>query len=179
MMGRDPCKGFIELVFRIPGNRGAIKHLIDEVIPILSEKGFKIDGDRLRLVLSEAFTNALLYGSLQLSSDIRESQGDTFFWQLVDRREQDKKYAFNEIKLQIACVQNGLRFRIEDKGKGFDWNNRLKEMTSERDGTSKDGHPLKTHGRGLWIIKKNVDALGWNKRGNEIIFTIKLSARSP
>ena len=176
MMNMDPCEGFHKLVFRIPGNRGAVKRLIDEIIEILSGKGFIIDEDRVKLVLSEALTNALLYGSLQLSSDIRESRGDTFFWQLVDRREQDKQYASNEINLQIECVENALRFRIEDKGEGFDWYNRLKKATSERSETSKDGHPLKTHGRGLWIIKKNVDALRWNKKGNEIHFAIKLPA---
>ena len=178
-MSMDPCKGFHELTFRIPGNRGAIKHLIDEIIQILSDKGFKIDGDRLKLVLSEALTNALFYGSLQLSPGVRESQGDNFFWHMVDRREQDEKYASNEIHLQIECVESALRFRIEDKGKGFDWNIRLKKMASERSEISKDGYPLKTHGRGLWIIKKNVDALTWNKRGNEILFTIKLPAGTP
>jgi anti-sigma regulatory factor (Ser/Thr protein kinase) len=175
----DPCKGFHELTFRIPGNRGAIKHLIDEIIQILSDKGFKIDGDRLKLVLSEALINALLYGSLELSPKIRESQGDNVFWQMVDRREQDKKYASNEINLQMDCVENTLRFRIEDKGKGFDWYNCLKKMASERSETSKDGRPLKTHGRGLWIIRKNVDTIKWNRRGNEILLTIKLPAGTP
>ena len=39
MMSVDPCKGFPESVFRVPGNRAAVKHLIDETIQILSEKG--------------------------------------------------------------------------------------------------------------------------------------------
>jgi anti-sigma regulatory factor (Ser/Thr protein kinase) len=178
-MSVDPCKDFHKLAFCIPGNRGAIKHLLDEIIQILSGKGFKIDGDRLKLVLSEALTNALLYGSLELSSDVRESRGDNFFWQLVDQRERDKKYASNEINLRIECVENALRFRIEDKGKGFDWYNFMKKMASEGTEIFKVEHRLKTHGRGLWIIKKNVDALRWNKRGNEITFTIKLPVRSP
>jgi two-component system cell cycle response regulator len=175
----DPSDGFHKLTFRIRGNRAAIKHLIDEIIQILSEKGLKIDGDRLKLVLSEALTNALFYGSLRLSTEIRESQGDSIFWQMVDRREQDEKYASKAITIHIECLENALKFRIEDQGKGFDWKNQLQKMTSERYGTSKDDHPLKTYGRGLWIIKKNVDALRWNKKGNEILFTIKLPTRSP
>ena len=106
-------------------------------------------------------------------------QGDNFFWQMVDRRERDKKYSSNEISVQIDCVENALRFRIEDKGKGFDWDSRLKKMTKERSETAKDGRPLKTHGRGLWIIKESVDNLRWNKRGNEIYFTLKLPAETP
>jgi anti-sigma regulatory factor (Ser/Thr protein kinase) len=179
MMSRDPCKGFHKLAFRIPGNRGAIKHLVDEIVQSLSKKGFKIDGEQLKLILSEALTNAFLYGSLQLSSDLRESHGDNFFWQMVDRRERDKKYSSNKINVEIECINNALRFRIEDKGKGFDWDSHLKIMTKERSETSKDGRPLKTHGRGLWIIKESVDDLKWNKRGNEIYFTMKLPADTP
>ena len=170
----DPCKGFHELTFRIPGNREAVKHLIDEIVQILSDKGFQIDGDRLKLVLSEALTNALLYGSLQLSPELRESKGDKGFWQMVDERERDKKYHSKEITVRVICAEDALKFTIRDTGSGFDWQSHLRTLTSERIDPYKDGHPLKTHGRGLWIIKKNVEALAWNKTGNEILFTMKL-----
>ena len=157
----DDCK---RITFETVSDKAAIADMADKALTRIKKLCRGIDFDQFRIVLMEALGNALLYGSLQISSEIRDSKGEDHFWQLVHQREQDDRYRLKRIVLSIECRQGSLRCTIQDQGNGFDWKRRLMLMNSK----NIDAY----HGRGIFIIKNYVDEISWNEKGNEITFVI-------
>lgn len=59
--------------------------------------------------------------------------------------------------------ENSINIEIEDEGKGFDYNNVPDPTTCD--------NLLKGCGRGVYLIKKLMDRVEFNKTGNKIILT--------
>jgi anti-sigma regulatory factor (Ser/Thr protein kinase) len=163
---RSPCENMAKTVYEIPSNRNAIKEFSEKATRKVENAGVDIDFHHLELILLEALTNALLYGNFQISSKTRDDQGEDFFWQLVDEREKDANFFTRKIVLEADCVEDELRFTVRDEGEGFDWQNYLESI-----GTDKTE---RFHDRGILLIQNYADELTWNAKGNEITFAVKL-----
>lgn len=157
----DDCK---RITFETVSDKAAITDLADKALAGVKKFYRGIDFDQFRIVLMEGLGNALLYGSLQISSKIRDSKGEDHFWQLMHEREQDDRYRSKKIVLSIECCPKDLRCTIQDQGNGFDWKRHLMLLDSKNIDAC--------HGRGIFIIKNYVDEISWNEKGNEITFTI-------
>ena len=167
---RNPCGKLKKTVYEVMSHRNEIRCLSEVVIKEIETMGVEANFQQLELVLLEALTNALLYGNLAVSSQVRDTEGEDTFWQLVEERETDSKFGSRKIVLEVDCIGGELRFKIRDQGAGFDWRSYPKS-TDTRDEES-------CHDRGILLIQNYVDALVWNDKGNEITFSIRL-ARKP
>ncbi len=66
-------------------------------------------------------------------------------------------------RIRVKCYlhsDKSLEIRIKDQGKGFD-SSKLPDPTNSE-------NLLKSHGRGIFLIRQYMDRVGFNKRGNEI-----------
>ena len=123
------------------------------------------DKDSLQMILMELLTNAVEHGNLNISyqekSEWLMKGGDMM--QLLKERSEDPRYKDRKIHISYAIRKNVSAFRIEDDGDGFDWKKMLAENDEENTGT---------HGRGIALSRQFVKKLGYNKKGNQVTFSI-------
>jgi len=157
-------KDFQRITCEAASDRTAIAKLADKAADTIKKMALGIDFDLFKLVLLEALGNALLYGNLEISSEIRDIQGEDHFWKLVGRKEQDQRYRSKKIALILEHRHGILRCTIKDQGRGFDWKLYMGQMSQATND--------KFHGRGIFLIKNYTDDLSWNDEGNEVTFSI-------
>jgi anti-sigma regulatory factor (Ser/Thr protein kinase) len=162
-----PCEHFLRIVYEAPSRRKAIMSLSESAAFTVEKMGVETDFNRLKLVLMEVLTNALLYGNLDIPSSLRDSQGEDAFWELVKQREEDEAFSSKKIILELECASYEIRCSVKDQGEGFNW----REYLRSKDANDMEGY----HERGILLILSCVDSLSWNEKGNEIRFTIELN----
>lgn len=114
------------------------------------------------LILSEMFNNALDHGVLEVSSALKDVRAgmDEYLRQRIERLENLKS---GEVELELSLVEvdgrKGLRVRMRDSGKGFDYSGKL----SARDDDSQ------THGRGIRLLRNLAESIQFVGNGNEVI----------
>lgn len=131
--------------------------------------GYELCDERTRLrlgtALSEAISNAMIHGNLEIDSDVRAKDVDAYFTSIDTRRGQSP-YAEREVVL-IARVEPGtLTFTIRDEGRGF-----------APDALPDPTHPenlMRLCGRGILMMRAYADEVRWNERGNEVTLIKKL-----
>jgi len=94
---------------------------------------------RLRVVLSEALTNAIIRGNAE----------DRTKW----------------VDVRAELVPESIRVWVTDEGPGFDPNAVPEPLTPEQ--------LDEANGRGLYLIRKLVDAVQVNERGNSICMILR------
>jgi len=114
---------------------------------------------RLGITLSEAMTNAIYHGNLELSSEQRNEDGPNWF-NSVQKYSQEAP--FRDRKVHVAANLSGESAKcvIRDDGRGFD----PASLPDPRD----DANLAKARGRGLLRIHCFVEEVSYNASGNEI-----------
>ena len=124
--------------------------LIERSVAYLMERGTEagFDEDRLRLNfrvgLTEALTNAMLYGSADPGKRVR---------------------------LEADFTEDAITVRVTDQGSGFD-PRKLKDPTLPR-------NIWRPGGRGIFLIRKLMDEVEFNERGNSIRMVLRREPRRP
>ncbi|MCP4755972.1 MAG: response regulator [Proteobacteria bacterium] len=108
--------------------------------------------------LFEAMQNAIIYGNLELDSQLKAESLEQFYT-LVRQKEAEPEFGDKTVVVRAEFSSERLIFEIEDKGKGFDTN-----AVSELD----NPESLLPTGRGIFIIKSYMDDVSWNDSGNRI-----------
>jgi CheY-like chemotaxis protein len=162
-----PCLVREELTFSIPPTfetkAGVVHYLTEKLVGlgICDDSG----GYFISVSLDEALTNAIFYGCLEVSSDLRETEpGTEVFNKLVTERMEEPHYRNRAIKVEMELTPERVLYRITDPGKGFDAPD-LKNAEPEPTGLSQ------LHGRGLLLISCFMDEVSFNKKGNQITMT--------
>ena len=131
-----------DLVFDIPNDLASIEEAVDYVMQRCSHCG---DDPRkvrlnLRVGLSEALANAMLYGN---------------------GRDPSKR-----VKVEVAFKGSTITARVTDEGSGFD-PYRLPDPTTP-------SNLLKAEGRGIFLMRKLLDEVYFNDRGNSVTLVLRL-----
>jgi serine/threonine-protein kinase RsbW len=130
-----------DLVFDLPNDLASIEEAVEFVMERCSSCGE--DPRRLRLNLrvglSEALANAMLYGNA---------------------RDPSKR-----VRVEVAFQGSTITARVTDEGKGFD-PYRVPDPTSP-------GNLLKSEGRGIFLMRKLLDEVYFNDRGNSVTLVLK------
>ena len=136
----DPERGF-ELSVRVPSDLDVVEEVVDVVARHCLASGLAPRQTRfnLRIALSEALANAIIYGN-GLDPEKR-----------VDVRV--------VVALRVVAVH------VCDEGEGFD-------PAGVPDPTLPD-RVTRPDGRGLFLIRKLVDQVSFNARGNAICMTLR------
>jgi len=160
--------------YEISSERTNVDKLAEIAVHDLEQMQINVDSYWFSLVLAEALANALLYGSLGLSYELRQEIGEDAFWQETKKREMQAKNRNKTIRLDIDILSDRLNCIVVDQGSGFDWRYFLELAEAQLKAKPDDEITPLDHGRGIFLIKSHVDQLKWNEKGNRIEFSIAI-----
>jgi serine/threonine-protein kinase RsbW len=127
-------------IIELPNDLCAIGKSVEYLIERGAEAGFATDRLRLnlRVGLSEALANAMLYGNCR------------------DPRKR--------VRVEARITPDEIKVRITDEGHGFD-PKKLADPTLP-------GHRKRVGGRGIFLIRKMMDHVEFNPKGNSITMVL-------
>jgi CheY-like chemotaxis protein/anti-sigma regulatory factor (Ser/Thr protein kinase) len=117
------------------------------------------DRIRIRIALTEALTNALYHGNLEISSELRE-RDDNAYEQLARERCRQPPYRDRRIHVTTRITRPEAVYCIRDEGPGFD-PSRLPDPTDP-------ANLERRSGRGLLLIRTFMDEVTHNATGNQV-----------
>ncbi len=141
----------------------ATKALIGFLQGMLSELRFCDQAERFQIstALSEALTNAICHGNLELASDLREAPSAArAYRELGMERAQMTPYRTRRVHVTFLLTPAKISLVVRDEGPGFDPIT-LPDPTDPVNLT-------KLHGRGVMLIRMFMDEVSFNDVGNEI-----------
>jgi anti-sigma regulatory factor (Ser/Thr protein kinase) len=112
--------------------------------------------------LTEALTNAIDHGNLELDSALRESAGDAYH-KLGEDRANQPPYCDRRVYVTAKMTPSQATYTIRDEGPGFDPSTLPNPTDAE--------NLLKLSGRGILLIRMFMDEVGFSGSGNEITMT--------
>jgi anti-sigma regulatory factor (Ser/Thr protein kinase) len=114
---------------------------------------------RVGIALEEAISNAIHHGNLELSSELREDGSDTYH-KLAQERRRRAPYMHRRVHVHARLSRGEAVFTVRDEGPGFD-------PAALPDPTDPD-NMTRTSGRGLLLMRTFMDAVHFNRPGNEL-----------
>ncbi len=140
---------------------------------ILSDlRGMDEELPRLGMAFTEALTNAVEHGNLELASTLKDVDDDSDrFFAERRRRLADPRYAERRIRVELQMDPDCLQIRVRNQGPGF--------RPTDRDGAERNSRPeLRPYGLGLRMIRGLVDEAEIARDGREITLRCQLSPDS-
>jgi CheY-like chemotaxis protein len=127
------------------------------------------DEIRVSVALEEALLNAIIHGNLEVSSKLREEEGDAFE-RLISLRQADDYYARRRVHIDCEVTRDEVRYSIADDGPGFD----VRKLPDPRD----PERLLLASGRGVLMMRAFMDEVEYNDRGNLVRLVKRRTAGS-
>jgi DNA-binding response OmpR family regulator len=152
---------FTESRFTLENNTALITPLIGHVHQSLSRMKFcdEIGLIRIGVAIREALINAIHHGNLEVSSELRARDDDSYYERVEERRHiapyRDRRVFFTARESRTEAV-----YIVGDEGPGFD----PAALPDPTDPTNLH----KEYGRGLLLIRTFMDEVRHNPKGNEI-----------
>lgn len=154
--------------FELTGNDlGLLPAVIGHLVDAAEDFGVTTYGNRTQIAvaLDEAMINGIVHGNLEVSSHLREGNGNAFY-DLMKRRRQQEPYASRRLRVIGQFQMGEARYSIRDEGPGFD--------PSDVSDPTNRANLDKPHGRGLFLIRAFMDQVEFNGHGNEIVLTKRM-----
>jgi CheY-like chemotaxis protein/anti-sigma regulatory factor (Ser/Thr protein kinase) len=114
---------------------------------------------QIGIAISEAVTNAMIHGNLEVGSELRRSN-HLNFRQMVEKRRTQHPFMDRKVHCTARETRDAVEYTIADEGPGFD-------PTSLPDPTAPE-NLLNTSGRGVMLMRTFMDFVRFNERGNQI-----------
>ena len=114
---------------------------------------------RVELALQEAVTNSVEHGNLGLRSEWKEEfdrEGLDRFTREKQERLRDPFFALRKVKIAVQYFENVLDISIQDEGDGFEHHSKSPSVG------------LESYGRGLKMIRSNMDEVSFDDNGRVI-----------
>ncbi|MBI4666071.1 MAG: ATP-binding protein [Nitrospinae bacterium] len=151
-----------EREFMFPSDEAAIGPAVDLLVENLYRAGVctQMETRLVAMALTEAIANAVYHGNLTISPHLKIHLSNEEFSKEISRRMACEKTKSRKIHIKYAITPNEARYVISDDGKGFDYKGALAVAApSDRD---------RSGGRGLFLLKKIMDEVTYNEKGNEV-----------
>jgi hypothetical protein len=124
----------------------------------------KDEREKLHVALLELLINAIEHGNCKIGFEEKsawlERNGDIM--ELIREKNKDASVKARKVYFTYTITPDKSRFSIRDEGDGFDWRRRL--------GASPETPGL--HGMGMKMANLYVRDLGYNDKGNEVVFEV-------
>jgi CheY-like chemotaxis protein len=114
---------------------------------------------RVGMALREALVNAVIYGSYEIPSDLRDKDAAGYQLRLSERRNQSP-YKDRQVHVTAQKSPKQVTYKIRDEGPGFN--------TAALSDPTDPENMRKATGRGLFLIRTFLDEVKFNDAGNEI-----------
>ena len=149
----------LRLSLRLASSASAVTKtigILSQVLRPFVEEGVR---KRLELALDEALRNAYEHGNLGVSEleKIAFCEAGTFETEL-ETRGKLAQAAGRETLIEISIKEGKFSCSITDDGDGFDW----------RGLSTEPADPLRSSGRGLYVIQQFFEKITFNDKGNQI-----------
>lgn len=118
---------------------------------------------RIGTALIEAIANAMEHGNLELDSTLRDDPNSTAFNDLGNRRKCEKPYSDRRVDITATLTRERATYVIKDEGPGFD-------ISKVPDPTDPE-NMMKSHGRGILLIRTFMTTATYNESGNVLTLT--------
>jgi CheY-like chemotaxis protein/ABC-type transporter Mla MlaB component len=150
-----------EYRFLLPTNMGLISPLVDFLQGHLERLKLCHEMDELRVAvaLREALVNSFVHGNLDVPSELRETDPESYIRCLAERQYQ-APYKDRHVHVSVRGTQEEVVYTIRDEGFGFD--------TSFVPDPTDLNNLKKATGRGLYLIRNFMNEVKFNDVGNEI-----------
>jgi anti-sigma regulatory factor (Ser/Thr protein kinase) len=134
---------------------------------LLGAVGLREDLSCLGIAFSEALTNSVEHGSLELDSSLKDDPrwGTDRFRFERERRLKDRRFALRRVRVTARVADREIRLRIRHRGRGFVPSSVLPETT---------GAESRPYGFGLRMMERMVDALYFSPDGREVTLVQQL-----
>ena len=119
----------------------------------------EVDRLRVGIAVEEALLNALYHGNLEVSSDLKETDPNTFE-ETARQRSLEEPYRNRRIFLDAVVSRDIATFTIRDEGQGFD----PAKLPNPCDPENLE----KPSGRGILLMRSFMDEITFNDCGNEV-----------
>ncbi len=157
--------------FELVNDAALIYPLVGYLQDNLELLGFADETTRshIGIALSEALSNAMIHGNLEVDSGLRQADRDAYH-RLLEERSSQQPWASRRVTLIARESATRVEYIIEDEGGGFD-------PTTLPDPTSPE-NMLQLSGRGVWLIRNFMDRVEFNEKGNRLIM-VKSAPAAP
>ena len=157
----EECWTQTETTFLLPNDLSHITPLVSHLQENLSRMKLCDQNGLIRVAvaLREALSNAIVHGNLEVASDLRE-QDDNSYSELIKARQQEEPYDDRHVHITARETRFEARYVIRDEGPGFNFDN-LPDPTDP-------SNLEKVSGRGMLLIRTFMDDVRHNAKGNEI-----------
>lgn len=147
--------------FALENDRGLLSPLVNFLLENLQRVGLCDEADQMRLgiALTEALTNALIHGNLEVSSELRQ-EDDGAYYDLIRERTGQSPYQERRVHIDAELSPERFMVCIRDEGPGFD----TSTLPDPTDPTNLD----RPSGRGVMLMRTFVDEVQYNDRGNQV-----------
>ncbi|MCB1171401.1 MAG: ATP-binding protein, partial [Leptospiraceae bacterium] len=117
----------------------------------------------IRIGLREILINAIEHGNLSITYEEKSQElASGNYSEFIALRQADPRFRQRTVTVDYHLDANGVVYRIQDQGSGFDHGD-LDQKTA----TPPDGE-LPLHGRGIMITRNAFDLVEFNEKGNEV-----------
>jgi len=147
--------------------------LIGPVVAFLQDNmkriGFGNESTRTRvgIALTEALCNAMIHGNLELDSDLRRFDPETYD-KLIRERQEETPYSSRRVYCKARESADRLEYSISDEGLGFDHQSMAEPA---------DLDLLDIAGRGIMLIRTFMDSVEYSERGNRLVMVKRVPPR--
>ena len=124
------------------------------------------DRKRVSTALSEALSNAIIHGNLEVSSALRNEGQDAAYRQLIQRRMAETPYKDRTVTIVSETSRLGATWVISDQGVGFD----PRALPDPTDPLLR----LQFSGRGILVMRSVFHSVEYNAQGTSV--TLRLDA---
>ncbi|MDG1873988.1 MAG: ATP-binding protein [Mariniblastus sp.] len=120
------------------------------------------DKDRLQIgmAMDEALVNAMHHGNLEVDSQLRETENEASYYELIRIRKSESPFCHRRVRVQAEFSDQHISVQISDDGKGFN-----PELIPD---PTSDENLHNISGRGLYLIRSFMDSVDHNEAGNQI-----------
>lgn len=147
--------------FMLPNDPTLVLPAVNWITATMRRCGFGDETVRnqVGMALSEALSNAMIHGNLELSSELRDRDRAAYDAAIAERR-QRPPYTERLVRCTMRLDAAGLEFRVEDQGNGFDYG-ALPDPTRPE-------NLLRARGRGVFLIRTFMDEVEFTAPGNVV-----------
>jgi anti-sigma regulatory factor (Ser/Thr protein kinase) len=121
--------------------------------------------NKLLIGLHEALSNSVVHGNLEVSSELKERDDDSFLQALAERSA-DSAYASRQVDIEFDYDGARCRWTLTDQGKGFDFEQVLSQPVDDPEAL------LRPSGRGILMMRALFDEVRYEAGGRRLITTL-------
>ncbi len=119
---------------------------------------------KLLIALHEGLTNAIVHGNLEISSELKEREDNSYI-ELLQQRMKDPYFGSRIIDIVVDYQGDHCRWIITDQGKGFD----VEAVLAKTESNNPEDL---ASGRGLLMMRSFMDDVRYEMGGTQLVLTL-------